>query len=76
MKPQYNFALMPLLLILIGAVLFVLGAIVSYFSGIRSLQTSRRLADYRVRQRYLVRARWSLLFGLLSVMVAVFLNIP
>ncbi len=73
MKPQYNFALMPLLLILIGAVLFVLGAIVSYFSGIRSLQTSRRLADYRVRQRYLVRARWSLLFGLLSVMVAVFL---
>src|SRR5512140_311689 len=61
--------------ILIGAILFVLGAIVSYFSGIRSLQASRRLADYRVRQRYVARARWSLAGGLFSVAVATVLLI-
>ena len=40
---------MPLFWILIGTILFVLGATVSYFSGIRSIQASRRLADFRVR---------------------------
>src|SRR5512141_35585 len=61
---------MTLTLILIGAILFVLGAVVSYFSGIRSLQASRKLADYRVRQRSVVRARWSLVGGFFSVVVA------
>src|SRR5512143_3402485 len=62
---------MTFLLILVGAILFVVGALVSYFSGIRALQASRRLADYRVRRRYVVRALWSLAGGLLSVAVAV-----
>src|SRR5512141_3099614 len=64
---------MPLIWILVGAILFVLGAMVSYFSGIRALQASRRLADYRVRQRYVVRARWSLIFGFFSIGVAIVL---
>src|SRR5512140_937751 len=66
-------------LILVGAILFVLGAVVSYFSSIRSLQASRKLADFRVRQRYIVRARWSLVGGFFSVLVAAvlfFLNRP
>src|SRR5512135_3653962 len=57
-------------ILLIGAILLVLGAIVSYFSGIRALQASRRLADYRVRQKYIGRARWSLLIGMFLVAVA------
>src|SRR5512144_1808460 len=64
---------MTLLLILIGTILFVVGAIVVYFSGIRSLQASRRLADYRMKRKYVSRARWSLIGGLLSVAVAAFL---
>src|SRR5512138_3345164 len=70
---------MTLLLILIGTILFVVGAIVVYFSGIRSLQASRRLADYRMKRKYVARARWGLIGGLLSVAVAAslfFLNRP
>src|SRR5512138_2934753 len=61
---------MTLLLILAGTILFVVGAIVSYFLGIRALQASRRLADYRAKRKYVARARWSLIGGLLSVAVA------
>src|SRR5512138_3307714 len=64
---------MTFLWILIGAILFVVGAIVVYFAGIRSLQASRRLADYRVKQKYVARARWSLVGGLLSLAVAALL---
>ncbi len=56
---------------LIGVFLFGVGAILSFASGIRALQASRRWPDYRQRQKYTVRARGSLIFSLLSGLMAV-----
>ncbi len=64
---------MPFILTLIGITVFLLGAIASYFSGIRAQQRSRRMADFRLRQRYIIRARWYLIGGSLSALVAVVL---
>ncbi len=55
---------------LIGIFLFGVGAILSFASGIRALQASRRWPDYRQRQKYMVRARGSLIFSLLSGLMA------
>ena len=70
-KGQYNFRLMPLPLMLIGILVFGVGAILSFASGIRALQASRRWPDYRQRQKYIVRARGSLIFSFLSALMAV-----
>ena len=64
-----------MLLILIGIIVFALGAIFSYYSGIRALQTSRRLADYRVRRRYEVRTRGSLITGTVCALIAIALAV-
>src|SRR5574340_1513319 len=55
----------------IGVIIFGLGAIIGLLSGIRTLQTSRRWSDYRLRQRYIVQARGSVLLALFSGGLAV-----
>ena len=50
----------------IGVIIFGLGAIFGLLSAIRTLQISRRWSDYRLRQRYIVQARGSVLLALLS----------
>jgi hypothetical protein len=50
----------------IGVVIFGLGAIFGLLSAVRTLQISRRWSDYRLRQRYVVQARGSVLLALLS----------
>jgi hypothetical protein len=47
-------------------IIFGLGAIFGVLSAIRTLQISRRWSDFRLRQRYVVQARGSVLLALLS----------
>src|SRR4030042_388747 len=62
----YNFGLMSLIALWIGVLIFGLGAIFSLLSAVRSLQISRRWSDYRLRRRYIVQARGSVLLSVLS----------
>ena len=55
----------------IGVLIFGLGAIFSLLSAIRTLQISRRWSDYRLRRRYIVQARGSVLLSVLSGALAV-----
>lgn len=57
---------MPSIVFWIGVIIFGLGAIFGLLSAIRTLQVSRRWSDYRLRQRYIVQARGSMLVALLS----------
>src|SRR5271157_367194 len=52
---------MSFFLIVAGAILLLVGALVCYGFGIRTLQASRRLANFRFRRGYITSARW--LFG-------------
>jgi hypothetical protein len=55
----------------VGVLIFGLGAIFSLLSAIRTLQISRRWSDYRLRRRYVVQARGSVLLSVLSGALAV-----
>ena len=55
--------------------IFGLGAIFGLLSGLHTLQVSRRWSDYRLRQRYIVQARGSVLLSLLSAGLALALLI-
>src|SRR5512143_4317458 len=66
---------MPLIAIWVGVILFGLGAIFSLLAAVRTLQASRRWSDYRLRRRYVVQARGSVLFSLFSAAIAVALLI-
>src|SRR3990172_4183661 len=55
----------------VGVLIFRLGAIFSLLSAIRTLQISRRWSDYRLRRRYVVQARGSVLLSVLSGALAV-----
>src|SRR5512141_601566 len=56
---------------LIAVVLFLLGAALSYFFGLRAVQASRGLANYRLRQDYLARGRRSFVVTALLLIIAV-----
>ena len=62
----YNFGTMSSIAFWIGVIIFGLGALFGLLSAIRTLQISRRWSDYRLRQRYIVQARGSVLLALLS----------
>lgn len=55
----------------IGVLILGLGAIFSLLSAIHTLQSSRRWSDYRLRRRYIVQARGSVLLSVLSGALAV-----
>lgn len=55
----------------VGVLIFGLGAIFSLLSAVRTLQISRRWSDYRLRRRYVVQARGSVLLAVLSGALAV-----
>ena len=59
----------------IGVLIFGLGAIFSLLSAIRTLQISRRWSDYRLRRRYIMQARGSVLLSVLSGALAIALLI-
>lgn len=62
-------------MIITGIILLLLGAIFTYFSGIHAQQVSRRLADFRLRQRYVARSRWYIIasssFAVLAIVLLV-----
>ena len=65
--------------ILIAALIFALGILVTYFSGIRSLQSSRRLANFPQRQALAARGRRLIAFSgilLLGLLTLILVNIP
>src|SRR5271157_4484294 len=59
---------MSFFLIIAGAILLLVGALISYGFGIRTLQASRRLANFRSRHGYILTARW--LFGISFLLLA------
>ena len=67
----YNFGTMSLIALWIGVLIFGLGAIFSLLSAVRTLQISRRWSDYRLRRRYIVQARGSVLLAVFSGALAV-----
>ena len=71
----YNFGTMSSIAFWIGVTIFGLGAIFGLLSAIRTLQISRRWSNYRLRQRYIVQARGSVLLALLSGSLALALLI-
>ncbi|MFH1185627.1 MAG: NBR1-Ig-like domain-containing protein [Chloroflexota bacterium] len=77
MKQQvaYNFGIMSLIALWIGVLIFGLGAIFSLLSAVHTLQISRRWSDYRLRRRYIVQARGSVLLAVLSGALAMALMI-
>ena len=62
-------------MIIIGIILFILGAIFTYFSGIHAQQVSRRLADFRQRQPYVARARWYIIASSFFAVITIVLLI-